>query len=146
MNEKNLKEIDAEELMSQISICQLSYNQVDIDALLTECKFDEIKINDYIEKREKSDDKDLKIKGEIERKLFDKGAFASIEGYTYISQESSGTGFGAIAFAQKISEQVGVSPKEITVVGHSLGGGLAQSVAIYYDATAYTFNGVGTVQ
>lgn len=216
MDEKSLNEIDAKEFMPQIAISQLSYNQIDIDDLLTEGKFDEKKINDYIEKREKSEDKDLKTKGEIERKLFDKGAFAIIEGYTFIAQESSGTGFGAIAvqapdgeviigyrgtdfpdgaellelmkeytqlgvsdrqieiggkvgdaiadaqiiigqqeikqqneaiaFAKEISMQTGVNPKEITVVGHSLGGGLAQSVAIHYDAKAYTFNGVGTVQ
>lgn len=216
MEEKNLKEIEAEEFMQQIAISQLSYNQVDIKDLLKEGGFNEEKINKYIEDREKSQDKDLKIKGEIERRLFDQGVFTSIEGYTYLGQESSGTGFGAIAvqapdgkviigyrgtdfpngeelkelmkeyaqlgvsdrqielggkvgdaiadaqiilgeqdikqqneaiaFVQKISEKAGVSPKEITVVGHSLGGGLAQSAAIYYDTKAYTFNGVGTVQ
>lgn len=209
-------EIDTEGFMPQIAISQLTYNQIDITSVLDKGEVTEEKINEYIKDREENMDPIIRGKAAIERKLFDKGAFASIEGYTYISQESSGTGFGAIAlqapdgeviigyrgtdfpngeelqelmkeytlsdpstkqieiggkvgdaladlqiiigqqeikqqeeaiaFAKEISIQTGEDPKEITVVGHSLGGGLAQSVAIYYDTKAYTFNGVGTVQ
>ena len=216
MNEKNMIEIDTEGFMPQIAISQLTYNQIDITSVLDKGEVTEEKINEYIKDREENMDPIIRGKAAIERKLFDKGAFASIEGYTYISQESSGTGFGAIAlqapdgeviigyrgtdfpngeelqelmkeytlsdpstkqieiggkvgdaladlqiiigqqeikqqeeaiaFAKEISIQTGEDPKEITVVGHSLGGGLAQSVAIYYDTKAYTFNGVGTVQ
>ncbi len=216
VNTKNLVEIEAEEFMPQIAISQLSYNQVDIEKLLVNGKFKQVRIDEYIEDRENSEDEDLKVKGEIERKLFNKGVFATIEGYTYIAQESSGTGFGAIAvqapdgkviigyrgtdfpsgeelqelmkeytklgvserqidlggkvgdaiadaqiilgeqevtqinealaFAEKVSKQTHVNIQEITTTGHSLGGGLAQSVAIQYDLEGYTFNGVGTVQ
>lgn len=211
-----ITEINAEEFMPQIAISQLAYNQVEIESLLKDGKFTQENINKYITSREESDDEDIKQKAAIERQLFDKGAFATIEGYTYVTQESSESGFGAIAvkspggkviigyrgtdfpngeelqelikeytksgvserqteiggkvgdaiadaqiilgeqeitqineaiaFAEKVSKQTHVNIQEITTTGHSLGGGLAQSVAIQYDLEGYTFNGVGTVQ
>lgn len=209
-------EINAEEFMPQIAISQLAYNQRDINNLLLKGKFNEERINEYIKAREDSSDEKIKGQAAIERQLFEKGAFSTIEGYTYITQESSGSGFGAIAvqapdgkmiigyrgtdfpdgeelkelmkeytksgvsgrqteiggkvgdaiadaqiilgeqeitqineaiaFAEKVSKQTHVNIQEITTTGHSLGGGLAQSVAIQYNLEGYTFNGVGTVQ
>ena len=79
-----ITEINAEEFMPQIAISQLAYNQVEIESLLKDGKFTQENINKYITSREESDDEDIKQKAAIERQLFDKGAFATIEGYTYV--------------------------------------------------------------